>query len=310
MFVAENLDWSGIGCALREKREALGLAQSALAQGACLSRQQIVQLENGTGTQFHCASTRFLSARRCAAVLKLDWDRLLRELDSAAIQAASEAIDVPAPAQAANDVTHRQFPRARRLGAIVAISLLVSAAIVWSLVELPARMPRFAAPERSSAEGGSVSTASVPAMAVPPAAAVAVEGEQLGLKNEELAVLAPEPGHEAAVAHPPASAPAATVADSIVELRGSDPAKRADSFFIQSEKPAVLVRKPLHDDGDGTRLELPAGVARRIRTRSNEIVQVAEGGNVKIFYQGQMLVPPIVEGRTWVRFVPHPGTLQ
>jgi len=121
---------------------------------------------------------------------------------------------------------------------------------------------------------------------------------------------APEPRSEskpvAPVVTAPAPAPERPRADPnrVVTVQGTDLDKPADLFFVATREPVVLFKKLRSDTGDGARIELPGGAKRRFPISENEVVRVAQGRNLDIFYQGRKLAPGTLHSGDWIGFVP------
>lgn len=127
---------------------------------------------------------------------------------------------------------------------------------------------------------------------------------------------APEPRAEARPA--PAAPPPAPVAAPAPELRkaesgrvitveGMDPDKPSDLFFVATKEPVVLFKKRRDDAGDGTRIDLGSGTKRRFSITEDELVRVAQGKDLEMFYQGRKLSWGALHSGAWMRFVPLPA---
>lgn len=126
---------------------------------------------------------------------------------------------------------------------------------------------------------------------------------------------APEPRAEAkpAPAAPPpapvAAAPELRKADSgrVITVEGLDPEKPSDLFFVATKEPIVLFKKRRDDAGDGTRIDLGSGTKRRFTITEDEVVRVAQGKDLEMFYQGRKLSWGALHSGAWLRFVPLPA---
>jgi cytoskeletal protein CcmA (bactofilin family) len=120
----------------------------------------------------------------------------------------------------------------------------------------------------------------------------------------------PEPKPAAAVPPPPLAmttpAPELPKADpnKVVTVQGTDLDKPADAFFVATREPAVIFKKPRADPGDGTRIELAPGAKRRFHISESEVVRVAQGKNLEMFYQGRKLSTSTLQSGAWISFVP------
>jgi hypothetical protein len=123
---------------------------------------------------------------------------------------------------------------------------------------------------------------------------------QAAAKND--ATVAADPAEVANQTQAP-PAPAKTAVETVVEIQGIDPAKQVGSFFVSSKEQAALFKKKRNEPGDGVRIDLHRGAELRIQISPNEIVRVAEGRDLGMFYQGRMVPAQIVESGDWVSFV-------
>ena len=102
---------------------------------------------------------------------------------------------------------------------------------------------------------------------------------------------------------------AASEADSekVVRVQGVNPAKPSGVFLLVSREPSVLFKKKREESGDGKRIEVPRGKTVSIAVAGNELVRVAEGREIEIFYQGRKVTSTVIESGTWMSFVPAPS---
>ncbi|MBI4997098.1 MAG: polymer-forming cytoskeletal protein [Rhodocyclales bacterium] len=112
----------------------------------------------------------------------------------------------------------------------------------------------------------------------------------------------PEPKPVAAPAPPPELT--AADASKVVTVQGLDLDKPTDLFFVATREPVVLFKKQRSATGDGIRIELGSGAKRRFSIAENEVVRVARGKNLDMFYQGRKLSPSTVQSGAWISFVP------
>jgi hypothetical protein len=78
---------------------------------------------------------------------------------------------------------------------------------------------------------------------------------------------------------------------------------------VISEEPVILFKKNRNDPGEGTRIELLQDGKKNIPITSKELLRVAKGHDVRVFYQGRKVSPNTVANGTWLRFEPRlPGT--
>ncbi len=93
----------------------------------------------------------------------------------------------------------------------------------------------------------------------------------------------------------------------IVVVQGVNPGKPAGALSVVSEGPSILFRKRRQDSSNGVRIEIPKG-ASTIAITKDEVLRVAEGRNMVIFYQGRKVGPKTIEAGNWMSFVPQtPG---
>lgn len=132
-------------------------------------------------------------------------------------------------------------------------------------------------------------------------------------KVVEPAPVTPEPRVETAAAPlaPPAapqptSAPESRQADPgrILTVEGMEPGKPADLFFVSAREPVVLYQKQRDDSGEGKRIDVGRGAKKRFAISEREVVRVAEGDNLDLYYQGRKVPPRIVHSGAWIAFEP------
>jgi cytoskeletal protein RodZ len=296
----DEINWIGVGVAVRDQRSASGLSPEDAAQKLCLSKKQILALESGSSAPFPGASVRSWCGRRYAVLLGLDWERLVQPPPSEVQAVVTE--NIPAPAlpvepEAAPE-SRRKLPRDRLLlGAAVSL-LIVVIAIEMAVTDSQAPVSTPAAelaPKADAPVVVSFSTDSAPAEeSAPP-----VE-RQAWAKGEATAAANPAQITNQTQTSP---APAKAAAETVIEIEGRDPAKQTGSFFVSSREQTALLKKKRNDPGAGIRIDLRPGAELRIPITPNEIVRVAEGRNLQMFYQGRMVPAQVVENGAWVKFV-------
>lgn len=187
-----------------------------------------------------------------------------------------------------------------RPGLRVLAALLVAVVAVLMLRRMPEDVPQ---PPVAAVEPET--PAKVAESAVPPPV---VEEPASTPKPAEPPPAPPAPEPAAAA---PAAKAAATVRSpgslEVATVQGSDPEKPSAVFFVNTREPSVLFKKRQDADGEGTRIELAAGAKRRFSINDGEVVRVAEGQGVEVFYQGRKVSPATVERGVWIRFVPLAG---
>ena len=97
-------------------------------------------------------------------------------------------------------------------------------------------------------------------------------------------------------------------ADKVVTVEGVNPSKPVGVFLLVTKEPSVLYKKRLDDSSQGQRIEMAAGEKVSIAIASDELLRVAKGHDVSVFYQGRKVPPKIIESGEWMKLVPHPGS--
>jgi len=119
-------------------------------------------------------------------------------------------------------------------------------------------------------------------------------------------------GEIVAAAEPPASAPVpadtAASAEETVVVRGANPNRPVGVFLLIAHEPAILYRRQRDDTGSGTRLAADAGEKVSIAVDRDELVRVAKGRALDIYFQGQKVPRSLVERGVWISFVPTNGS--
>lgn len=93
-----------------------------------------------------------------------------------------------------------------------------------------------------------------------------------------------------------------------VAVAGVNPAKPTGVFLLVSKEPSVLYKKKLEDSSQGQRIDMAAGEKVSVSIASDELLRVAKGRDVSIFYQGRKVQSKTVESGVWIKFVPHPAS--
>lgn len=129
---------------------------------------------------------------------------------------------------------------------------------------------------------------------VPPAPPVAPEPKPLAP-----AAVVPEPARTDPRAELPKADP-----NKVITVQGMDLDKPSDVFFVATKEPVVLYKKQRSDTGDGTRIDLAAGAKRRFYVSESEVVRVAHGRNLEMYFQGRKLSNSTIQSGSWMNFVP------
>ena len=107
----------------------------------------------------------------------------------------------------------------------------------------------------------------------------------------------------------PAPAPEATPEPTgdIVVIRGDSPGKPADFVFVICSDACSLARKKRDTAGDGSYIEIAKGATKRVPISRNEVLRVARGQDIDIFYQGRKVSSRTVQSGAWMTFEPYGG---
>lgn len=109
----------------------------------------------------------------------------------------------------------------------------------------------------------------------------------------------PRPEPKPATVDLPAADP-----NKVVPVQGLDAERQSNLFFVATREPVVLFKKQRNDPGDGTRIELVAGAQRRFYISESEVVRVARGKNLDMFFQGRKVSASTLLSGAWISFVP------
>jgi cytoskeletal protein RodZ len=296
----DEINWIGVGSVVRDRRSASGLSHEDAAQKLCLSKKQILALENGSSAPFPGALVRSWCGRRYAVLLGLDWERLVQPPPGDDQSVVTENILASALPLAPAPVpeTGRERPGSHMLLSGAILLLMVVIAIEMTVNDSSAPVSPPAAEVAPKVISHAVVFSSVDIAPVEPSAPPA--DRQAAAKGEATVVANP-----AKIANQTQTSAAAAKAavETVFEIQGKDPAKRVGSFFVSSKEQAALLKKKRNDPGEGVRIELAQGAELLIPISPSEIFRVAEGRNLEIFYQGRMVPAQIVESGAWVNLV-------
>lgn len=131
--------------------------------------------------------------------------------------------------------------------------------------------------------------------AAPPAPAAVPEP-----KHVAPAAAAPEPVRT----EPPRAELPKADPNKVITVQGMDLDKPSDVFFVATREPVVLYKKQRSDTGEGTRIDLAAGAKRRFYVSESEVVRVAQGKNLEMYFQGRKLSNGTIQSGSWINFVP------
>ena len=177
--------------------------------------------------------------------------------------------------------------RSRRGTSIAAAALCALAATIYLLWPAPT--------QQGASEASSQSVAPV----APPTSTPAAEPAALAeLPATPVSAAPPLPEPTVAAASSRGYGPV----DAIVVIRGESAGKPADIVFVVANAAGALVKKKRDDHGDGSRIELGQGAKKRITIAADELIRVAQGQDLEIYYQGRKV--SATEGSAWLSFVP------
>lgn len=337
-----HINWLGLGAALRAARESRDITLEAAAHHLCLSKHQVVALEEDRSKSFPSDSLRFTCARRYCAYMALDWTPFVEAPETQSVAPASPASSAPdtAPTDAfavmpnsiAAAIVHSApadgeiSPEANHAPAPPAVvrfaSNPVASATPMQPVEietrLTARSPRrrvvpilfmflllggvvvlFIRGAWHETRPGVVPTRTDTVQLEPVILSVP---EQLASRDPSVAESAPTPTittpNPVIEASPPEEAPR------VVEIVGASADKQSSSFYVEGRTPFVILKKRAKGEKEPARIEFPRNTSTRVSIASDELVRLAEGQNVSIFYQGRPVPSSVLESGAWLRFIP------
>lgn len=227
-------------------------------------------------------------------------------VDDPAPEAPIPVREASAPGESApplaEDSPRSGAPASRRrlaLGAMLAIAVLT---VLW-VRRQPAEPPPLGEPAPVEA-----AAASAPVEPVVAAAGSGAPGGAAAGVAATAAAAAP-----AARAEAKAVAATATVTSAdpdpelkqVVTVQGLNPAKSADIVFVITSEPSVLFKKQRDEASAGEQIELARGRNVSMAIARNELLRVAKGREIAIFYQGRKVPPANIESGAWMRFVPQ-----
>jgi cytoskeletal protein CcmA (bactofilin family) len=190
--------------------------------------------------------------------------------------------------------------RRRLMGGAVAV--LVAAAVLVLLKR------EAAPPEADLAVKTDSSQPGAPAVQPAPTASVVPQESPKTVAEESTP---PAPGTNTDTRNLVQASPAETLAanpGNVMLVQGVNPAKPAGVILLISREPAVLFKKKRQDSGEGTRFDTSRGATESIAIARNEVLRVASGQELQIFYQGRKVAPKIIASGAWMSFVPQPAS--
>lgn len=223
---------------------------------------------------------------------------------AAAAAAAADKQSIPGAGRPAAESGAGPGPGGRRMIA-AAVALLIAALAVAMLNRSPAPT---APPPAGNAPAADSTATQAPAAKPAPAENAGLQGGPKAVAGDAAPAAAGADANARpdAQASPPSNPPASP--EQVVKVQGMDPGKPAGYCVLIGKEPAVLLRKKRHDPGDGTRINVAQGKTARIQVAKDEIIRVAEGRDIEIFYQGRKVSPKTIDSGAWMSFVPQlPG---
>lgn len=229
-------------------------------------------------------------------------DRLQREqrIQMPESAALDECDMPPADAAAAGGRQGTRFGGWRKLGA--AFALLVAVLAVVLLMRGPAPV---APPATDVASAADSATKGAPAaQAVPAASGGLPDGPKAVAGDAAPLVPGADANAKPDAQDSPLDTPEADT-DKVVRVQGVNPAKPAGFFLLIGKEPSVLFKKKRKDPGEGKRIDVSQGATISVQVAKDEIVRVAQGRDIEIFYQGRKVAPKTIESGAWMSFVPQ-----
>ena len=99
--------------------------------------------------------------------------------------------------------------------------------------------------------------------------------------------------------------PAAAIAAGnipVFAVKGVNAEKPATTIYVITREPVVIYKKMPDVTGKGTRLAFPRGRNTGIRIAPGELLRVAQGEDLDLYYQGGKVWANPIESGTWMRF--------
>lgn len=234
----------------------------------------------------------------------LEGDRLQQEhrIQMPEPAAPNEHDMPPADAVAAGSRLGGRFGGWRKLGAVFALLVAVLAVVLLNRGPAPVAPPAtdVAIAANSSAKGTSA------AQAVPVASGEQQDGPKAVAGDAVPLVPGPDANTntKSGAQDSPSAIPEADP-EKVVRVQGVNPGKPAGFFLLIGKEPSVLFRKKRQDPAEGTRIDVAQGETVSIPIAKDEIIRVAKGRDIEIFYQGRKVAPKTIESGAWMSFVPQ-----
>lgn len=222
------------------------------------------------------------------------------DLDSPAVEEYEMPLADAAPH--ASGIAERTGKR-RKFG--VAFALLV---VVAAVVLVNRNPTAVTAPAADDTVKANFSAAENPARSAAPVGnAVPRDTPKPVTEDVPPVVPGPKPDIKKVVQASPTDAPEIN-SEQVETVQGDDPRKSANFVFVIANEPSVLMKKKRQDPAEGTRIDVAQDSRKRIAIAENEILRVAAGQDVDMFYQGHKVARNTIQSGVWMSFVPYsPG---
>lgn len=198
-------------------------------------------------------------------------------------------------------VVEERAGNGRKFGIAAAVlAAVVAVALMNRHPEAVTALPADDLPKAGSA-------AAEPPATIPPPTEAAVPKALPPAVAVEAAPAAPRPpeAEVKTVAQASPSEHAEVGPEQMVTVQGDNPSKSADFLFVSTNEPCVLVKKKRESAAEGTRIDVAQGASKRIAIARNEILRVAQGQDIDIFYQGRKVGPKTIQSGAWISFIPY-----
>lgn len=208
----------------------------------------------------------------------------------------------PTPLTVADSSDDRPRHSARRTGTLAGLAILLILAVIAVMV---LREPAAVAPLAADVGLKPSSSMNEPlaAQSPPSGNSVSQPGTEAATATNE----APLPAADSAATNAVATSSVALAPmdlGTVARIQGVNPRKPVDVLSLTSKGPAVLYKKKREDTSGGTRIDVDPGEKTSIAIARDEIIRVAEGRDLMIFYQGKMVPPKTIESGAWISFIP------
>jgi len=229
------------------------------------------------------------------ALVDLDQVRQKNRFQEKGLPAANEHDSQPANAAPADRTFGRRFGGARKLGGAATLLFAIIAVVFANQEPAPIAQPAAdVAPKANSTAKKASAARSAPLGSV---------GRQ-----DSPAAIFPAPNSDADTESAvQATHPNSPLMDqeNVVAVQGVNPRKPAKYLLVISKSPSVLYKKNRQDPADGKRIDISQGATESIAIAKDEILRVANGRDIEIFFQGRKVAPKTIGSGAWMSFVPQ-----